>query len=67
MTDEIRYAFFYPENGEQLPVGFFASVEEAKAYWKDKRSTWQEIKTDNDLSAFMSRQGAIVVIREVTE
>lgn len=59
------YAFFYPENGERLYSGTFASVEEAKAYWKDKRATWQELEArGDDLAAFLSPHGEIVVIRE---
>jgi hypothetical protein len=63
------YGFFYPENGERFIASLsFQTAQEAIDYWKDKRSTWQEIKAGGkDEAAFINpNTGDIVVVRRVT-
>lgn len=63
------FGFFYPENGERFSASLsFGSAQEATAYFRDKRSTWQEIKpgSERDKAAFLNPlTGDIVVVREI--
>lgn len=65
------YGFFYPENNERFLASLsFNSVEEAVAYFKDKRAMWDAIQPQNpaDAAAFMNPlSGAIVVVRKLPE
>lgn len=65
------YGYFYPENNQRFLAQLsFGSAEEAAAWWRDKRSMWQEIRAiePNDKAAFMNPiTGDIVVVREVEE
>ena len=65
------YTFFYPETGERFSPSKeleFDALEAAIEYWRDRRSTWEEIKPINpsDKAAFMQpSSGHIVVVRQL--
>lgn len=63
------FGFYYPENGERFLASVqFTTPEEAIAYWRDKRSMWQQIDASGkDKAAFLNPlTGDIVVVREIS-
>lgn len=62
------FGFFYPENNQRfLDSMVFENAKEAIEWWRDRRSTWQEIPAGSkDEAAFMNHNtGHIVVVREI--
>lgn len=62
------YGLFYPENNERVPIpNEFYTASDAADFWNDKRESWKQIKAagEDDIYAFMSPFGAIVVVREL--
>lgn len=66
------YGYFYPEDNERCFAGVsFDSVAEAVAWWRDRRSHWQELAVLSiyaDKAAFIHpRTREIVVVRVVEQ